>query len=165
MPVSTKELFMKDITLSKNILDACDAIFSMNESTLTNFKARFNSGFKDCDGKSSGTGGDGAKVATLGSSPPSASTQDLKRMATIQAMPATIFTRVIVRDDYKPLRGEIMNVLGPIKDLIAACKSRINGIKNKKDGLKDLKDKKFGDIASPQALLFPFNFGRSACRC
>ena len=55
MPVSTRDLFMKDITLSKNILDACDAIFPMNESAITNFKARFISGFKDCDGKSSGT--------------------------------------------------------------------------------------------------------------
>ena len=138
--------------LTKTVLEACEAVFSNDRNKLTAFKARFVVGSDDHGSKSSGTAGSGGKLAQLGSAPPTSTVNDLHLLAFVQSIPATIFSRVHRKDDYKPFRQDIVTMLGPLKELANVAKSRLAALKTKKESQVAAKEKKFGDVSAPTAL-------------
>ena len=159
--VATKEFFAKDLKLVKVILEACEAVFNPDSAGLDRFKARFVDGASSSATHSSGSqGGDGAKVATLGSAPPIGKTQDLTVFAKIDKIPSTVYERIKVKEDYQPLREELSVMLQPIKELSAACKRHTLSLKTRKEDKEKLKSQKFGDISAPTAPCYIY-----ACLC
>ena len=101
---------------------------------------------------SSSHNGSAPTVSTLGKAPPTATFGDIASMRSIQAMPATVHSRVIVRDDYTPLRKSVADCLGPVKDLISSVRERNNAFKTRREAYTNDKSNKFGDLAAPSAL-------------
>ena len=146
--VSTKEFFAKEIALTKTIIDACQAVFHDDKEKIVEFKKRF---AEKQDVQSVASSGACGTIASLGRSPPTKSTQYLLSIQFIKSMSNTIYDRVHVKDDFKPLRNEVASALGPIKDLSAACRSRLSAVKSRKDAHVALKDQKFGQLGAPTA--------------
>ena len=150
--VSTKEFFAKDLKLVKVVLDGCEAVMQSDVKALDVYKARFAEAAPSAATHSSGSRGGGGKVGTLGSAPPISATQDLQTLASIDKIPATAFERVVVKDDYKPLREELVKILAPVKELAAAAKRHLAALKTRKEDQKKAATDKFGDISAPTAL-------------
>ena len=150
--VSTKEFFAKDLKLVKVVLDACDAVTQHDSSVLDEFKRRFADNVPSAATHSSGSRGDGGKVGTLGSAPPISATQDLCTLAAIDLIPATVYDRISVKEDYKPLREELCKMLAPIRELAGAAKRHHGALKTRKEDKKKEKTDKYGDISAPTAL-------------
>ena len=148
--VVTKEFFAKEITLTKVVLESAEAVFNPNKEVIQVFKKKFAPGANKSSASSSAAAG---TIAVLGSSPPTATTQDLQHLAFIKSIPPTIIHRVQARDDYTPMRNEVSALLGPIKDLASACRGRLNGVKQRKEAQQALQEKKYGDIGGPTVLL------------
>ena len=148
MPVASKAFFSKDMTLAKTMLACCKAVLEGSDAEVEAVKK----GFSASSAASSSADGGITTVATLGKAPPTATFAEISGFASLQAVPATVYTEVMVKDDYKPLRQELVKSLAPAKDLISALKERFNSFKTRKDAYKNEKSNKFGDIAAPSLL-------------
>ena len=147
-----RTLFEKDLRLTKTVLEACEAVLSNDREKLTVFKRKFVVGSDDHATKSSGSAGSGGKLAQLGSAPPTSTAQDLHLVAFIKSIPSTIYHRVHEREDFKPLRQEVVTMLTPIKELTNVAKSRLAALKTKKESQVAVVEKKFGDVSAPTVL-------------
>ena len=77
-------------------------------------------------------------------------------MQYVKTVPATIFSRVTEKDDFKPLKNELSTLLAPIKDLAKACKDKSTAISTKKQAIANVKTQKFGNLSTPTV---PPHFG------
>ena len=152
--VASKKLFEKEILLTKVVIDAVEAVTAEDNGVLLNkFKLRFLS--EGADGRSTTSSG-GEKLSTLGSAPPTSSISELRSLQYVKTVPATIFSRVTEKDDFKPLKNELSTLLAPIKDLAKACKDKSTAISTKKQAIANVKTQKFGNLSTPTV---PPHFG------
>ena len=148
---ATQEWFAKDLLLTKTLLDCMTVVFEGGDTELASMKLTFTSASKGANSMSSGSHGAGKTQNALGSAPPTGTIQDLVTLKTLRAFHTRVNAEIKDKDDYKPLRGELVAQLGPLKDLISAQKKRVAAIDTRKQAWKNVKEQKFGDIASPTA--------------
>ena len=129
-----RESYKKECTLAKVVMDGMEAVRSKKKQDLANYKARFLESSNHTE--SSGSAGQGGKAATVGSAPPTGTTQDLMQLHEIETFPATVHQVITDKKEYPDMKKKLAAMLDPIKELITAAKGRKEMITKRKDALK-----------------------------
>ena len=134
--------------LARVVLNTCTKVLDASEEELESYKKTFSTS----SGQSAHSEGTGSVLA-LGTAMPTKTFLSLVAMASIKSHPATVYERVVEKEDYKEMRKELSDKLSPLKDLISAVKARQAAIKTRKEAHTAEKGKKFGDLSAPSVLL------------
>ena len=147
--IATKAFYEKDLILSRVVLAVTAAVLTGSEADVDAEKEKF---MRDAKSPSKASSSGFPTVSALGATPPTATLQDLKPLADLKTIPNTIWQTVQEREDYKPIRDDLVKALSPVKDLIKSIKERVNSMKTRKAALKEEKGKRFGDLSAPSVL-------------
>ena len=81
---------------------------------------------------SSGGAGDGNRLATLQSAPPTATVSELQLFIELSKQPAKVYEAVTIRKDYIPVKQDLAKKLKPMKDLVEQLKLRTTNMDARK---------------------------------
>ena len=98
-------------------LECCNAFEAETNDTLAEIQKRF-SILAAPSSKGSGDSKPGTAPSTVGSAPPTGSLAELRTLSHIKGMAGLAHSRIADKSDFKSLRQEIVNILGPVKDLV-----------------------------------------------
>ena len=131
------------------VMDTCTKVLTGTVDELAAFKTTFTASSGTSDVSAGSTTG---SVHTLGTATPTKTFADLVAMAVCKAHPATVYKQVVEKDEYKKVRKDLTEMLGPIKDLAGAVKAQVQRIKTRRDAHVDSQGSQFGDLSAPKVL-------------
>ena len=138
------------MVLTKTLLEVLTTVVEGDAAAMVVLKRKFTqSGQRS---QSSGSRGGGGNQNTLGSAPPTATIQDMICVREARLFKGRVSAEVMEKEDYKPLKAEVTDAMGPWRDLQNTAKKRMAALDTRSNAWKNMKDSKSGD-GSPTVFL------------